>query len=291
LDAYPVLVSTRDNGRVNTYIAGYYQFNKVLAYVKINDETYVLDATDKYTPSNMVPYEVLSSEGLVIEKLDTYQWGWKLLRKEDQIFKNVVIVDADITVDGKMTGEAVVTSAEYSRLERIKKMKEGKEKFAEAWLNQDKQDMKIDSLVFVNEDKDSLPLIQQFVFSKKINSSGDYYYFSANHFCGLDKNPFVVDERFSDIFFGANQKYMITGYFTIPENCQFETLPKNIKMIMPDTSIIFFRTANVSGNVLSVSISLEFKQPVYSYEDYDYFKEFYKKMFDFLNEQFVFKKK
>jgi hypothetical protein len=171
------------------------------------------------------------------------------------------------------------------------KLKEGKEKFTEAWLNQNKQELKIDSLVFTNETTDSLPLVQAFQFEKKISSSGDYNYFSVNLFSGLDKNPFIADERFSDVFFGANQSYTIIGNFYIPENYQFDALPKNIKMIMPDTSIIFSRQSSVNGNMVSVQLRLQFKQPYYLNDDYDYFKEFYKKMFDFLNEQFVFKKK
>ena len=291
LNAYPVLVSTRDNGRVNTSMAGYNQFNKVLAYVVIDKQNYVLDATDKYTPAKLIPYEVASSEGLVIEKFDTYKWGWKTLWNEKQLFKNTTILDAIIDDKGNMSGAALITSADYSRFIRMTKVKEGKDKFTEAWLNQNKEDIKIDSLTFINEDTDSLPLVQQLKFEKKISSSGDYNYFSVNLFSGLDKNPFIADERFSDIFFGANQHYTIAGNFQIPENCQFEPLPKNIKLMMPDTSIVFLRTAVVNENILSIRYVIEFKQPFYSYQDYDYFKEFYKKLFDLLNEQFVFKKK
>ena len=43
----PLLVSTRSNGLVNTGMPGYDQFDKVLAYVTIGDEKYVLDATEK----------------------------------------------------------------------------------------------------------------------------------------------------------------------------------------------------------------------------------------------------
>ncbi|WP_462218801.1 DUF3857 domain-containing protein, partial [Ferruginibacter sp.] len=291
LNAYPVLVSTRDNGRVNTSMAGYNQFNKVLAYVVIDKQNYVLDATDKYTPAKLIPYEVASSEGLVIEKFDTYKWGWKTLWNEKQLFKNTTILDAIIDDKGNMSGAALITSADYSRFIRMAKLKEGKDKFTEAWLNQNKEDIKIDSLTFTNEGTDSLPLVQQLKFEKKISSSGDYNYFSVNLFSGLDKNPFIADERFSDIFFGANQHYTIAGNFQIPENCQFEPLPKNIKLMMPDTSIVFLRTAVVNENILSIRYVIEFKQPFYSYQDYDYFKEFYKKLFDLLNEQFVFKKK
>jgi hypothetical protein len=60
---------------------------------------------------------------------------------------------------------------------------------------------------------------------------------------------------------------------------------------MPDTSIVFTRLASASDGMLSVQVVLEFRQPYYLNQDYAYFKEFYKKMFEFLNEQFVFKKK
>jgi hypothetical protein len=74
LDAHPVLVSTHDNGVVNTGDAGtyeypgFYQFDKVMAYVKIGDKTYVMDATEKETPVHLIPPDVLMTEGLVIEK-------------------------------------------------------------------------------------------------------------------------------------------------------------------------------------------------------------------------------
>lgn len=44
-------------------------------------------------------------------------------------------------------------------------------------------------------------------------------------------------------------------------------------------------------NRLSVRINLEFKKPFYSIDEYSDFKEFYKKLFDILNEQFVIRKK
>jgi hypothetical protein len=38
-------------------------------------------------------------------------------------------------------------------------------------------------------------------------------------------------------------------------------------------------------------ITLEFNRPFYTAQEYVDFKEFYKKLFDMLNEQFVIKKK
>lgn len=62
-------------------------------------------------------------------------------------------------------------------------------------------------------------------------------------------------------------------------------------MIMPDTSIVFSRMMTVTDNVVSVRIQLDIKKPVYSIDEYPYFQEFYKKLFEMINEQIVFKKK
>jgi Domain of Unknown Function with PDB structure (DUF3857) len=291
LNAHPVLVSTRENGRVDAALADYTQFDKVMAYVKINDKAYTLDATEKYTPSQLIPLDVTASEGLVIEKIDTYEWGWHVLWEPTQQFKNTVVIQADIDKEGQMTGEATISSADYARIGRMPKVKEGKEKFIQAYFTSQNAGSSVDSLEFENEETDSLPLIQKIHFKQSTSASGDYKYFSANLFSGLEKNPFLSDARFSDIFFGANQRYNIVGSFTIPDGYTFDELPKNIRMIMPDTGISFTRLVGANEGTLSVRYTLEFKKPIYDIQEYPEFKEFYKKLFGLLSEQFVIKKK
>jgi hypothetical protein len=290
LSARPVLVSTRENGRVNTSVATIRQFNKVLAYVTINDKMYVLDATDKYTPARLIPLDVMTTEVLLIEKLETFQWGWKTLWDDKQQFKDVILLQGAIDAEGIMKGEAVVNSYDYSRVRRMPELKKGKEQFLEKYFTASNPGSQSDSLVIENEDVDSLPLIQKLKFTMPVSSSGNYKYFSVNLFTGLEKNPFVVDNRFSDVFFGANQSYNIVASVRIPDGYVFETLPKSIRMIMPDTSISMTRRLAADKNTLSVRITLEFKKPFYMVDEYPDFKEFYKKLFDLLNEQVAIRK-
>lgn len=290
LKAHPVLVSTRENGMVNTSIADINQFDKVLAYVELNDKVYVLDATDKYTPPNLIPLEVMYSEGLVIEKPLTFEWGWKVLWNEKNLYRNTVMVQAELK-DGEMKGSVNVYSMDYSRIVRTEKLKSGKDKYLEEFYSSSNPGIKIDSFNVQNEDVDSLPLIQKFLFNQPVASSGDYTYFKTNMFSGMEKNIFVSDNRFSDVFFGANQTYSIIGNFSIPDGYAFDELPKNIRMIMSDTSIIATRVSAIDGNKLSSRISLQFKKPMYSTEEYPDFREFYKRLYDLLNEQIVLKKK
>ena len=291
LDASPILLSTRENGRINTFLPGYYQFNKVMAYVSIDGKNYILDATNKYASVQLIPYDVLYSEGLLIKKLSTDLWGWKTLSDDDHLFENSTNVIAAIDDKGLLSGDAMIVSKGYSRLTRMPKLKDGKEKFIETYFAPGEQNINIDSLDLQNEEVDSLPLIQQLKFSQKINISGDYNYFSVNLFTGFEKNPFIADTRVSDIFFGAKQQYTLTGSYTIPTGYTFDALPKNTRMRLPDTSIVFTRYSSTDDRTLSVRIVIEFKKPVYAAENYDEFHDFYKKLFAFLNEQYVYKKK
>ncbi|MFM9908595.1 MAG: DUF3857 domain-containing protein [Chitinophagaceae bacterium] len=291
LDAFPVLVSTRDNGRVVTMIPGFGQFNKVLAYVKIGEKRYVLDATEKTTPTHLIPSEVMYTEGLVIEKLETSEWGWQTLWDENMLKKKMVILKMDITESDSIKGDAYINSIDYDRLERQPALKEGKDKLLSKYFTTPYPSIKVESFELENEDNDSLPLVQKLKFSQPVSSTGDYKFFTVNMFTGLEKNPFVADSRFSDIFFGTNQSYIIIANVNIPDGYNFEELPKNIRMIMPDTSITVTRRVAAEKNMVSVRINLDFKKPFYSTAEYDYFMAFYKKLFDLINEPILYRKK
>jgi hypothetical protein len=296
LKAYPILVSTRENGRLVTANPDISQFNKVMAYVTINDKTYILDGTDQYTPSHMIPYEVMYSEGMVISKLDfnkplaEQEWGWATIWDDKQRYRQNVALQGKLQPDGSMKGEAVVNSMGYAKINRLQYLKDGKEKFTEKYFIKPFQSINIEDVQINNADKDSMPLEQKIKFSVPVSSSGDYQYFGLNMFTGLETNPFVADTRYSDIMFGYDQNYTVYGNFTLPEGYAFEELPKNMRMIMPDTSIEFSRMMQADGNILNVRMTLEFKRPYYLTDEYDEFKEFYKKLFATLNEQIVVKK-
>ncbi len=62
-------------------------------------------------------------------------------------------------------------------------------------------------------------------------------------------------------------------------------------MTTSDNGIVFSRTLQAESNLLNVRMTLEFKKTFYTADSYPEFKEFYKKLFDMLNEQVVIKKK
>ncbi|HEY8661805.1 MAG TPA: DUF3857 domain-containing protein [Hanamia sp.] len=287
LNAYPLLVSTKDNGAVNTIFPFLQQFNNTMTCVFIGDKKYILNAADKYNPAYLVPYDVVNNDAFVVDK---ERGGWITLSNEKDMWKNIVSLFAEITPGAEMQGNATVISSEYSKNPRVKKWEEDKTDFKD-YFTKDYTGMKIKNLEVTGENTDKLPLEQKFDFSLPVNSSGDYEYFTLNLFDGLEKNPFIADERRTDIDFNYKQSYMVTGKIFIPDGYQFDDLPKNVKLMMPDTSIVLKRLIQKADNSIDFRITLDFTKPYYAANTYPLLQEFYKKLFATLNEQIVIKKK
>ncbi|MBP6431832.1 MAG: DUF3857 domain-containing protein [Ferruginibacter sp.] len=282
----PILVSTRDNGIINTSYAGYDQFNKVMAYVELGNKQYVLDATETITPTDVIPLSVMASEGLVIGKIDKYEWGWKTIWDVKNKFKRGVYINALINTNN-FEGVANIISSGYDRIERLVLLKKGMGKLTDDYKTEGIAT--IDSFNITNENDDTKALIQNFNFKAPIKSTGGYNYFSINHFCGFNKNPFLSEERKSDIFYGAQQEYTISANIELPKGALIDELPKNIKMVTPDKFISFQRISQFNDGVLDVQVIIKFDNPFYTADLYPDLKEFYKQMYDLLNEKYVYK--
>jgi len=287
IKAFPLLVSTKDNGTVNTIYPFLDQFNCTMTCVLIGDHKYFLNAADKYNPSNLIPYDVLDNEGFIVDK---EYGGWVTLSDPKDRWKNVVWYSAQITPDAEMEGKATIYSYGYSKNPRVKKWKEEKSSF-EDYFTKDLTGLKVKNIELKYEDVDTMPLQQKLDFTLPVNASGDFKYFTLNLFQGLEKNPFIADERKTDIDFNYPQSYTLIGKVDLPDEYEFDDLPKSIKMIMPDSSITLQRLIQRDNNEINFRITLDFERSVYSANSYPDFQEFYKKLFSTLNEQIVIKKK
>lgn len=287
LNAYPLLVSTRDHGHVTTFYPLLSQFNETMAYVLIGDHGYVLNGADKFNPYSLVPFDVHYTAGYIVDG-DAPRW---VPLVNDNKYKAVAVISGVMDDKGRMTGSAQVVNYDYSKNGRCKSLKDGMDKFKETYFTKGYTNLKIDSLSVSGQDNDSLPLKQDLQFTSQLNSSGQYLFFSPNLFLGLEKNPFVAEQRFTDVNFGYLQSYMIAGSIQIPDGYQYEPLPKNLRMIMEDTSIVLVRLMQADDNQVNFRISVEFRRPYYLREEYAGFREFYKKLYETLNEPIVIKKK
>lgn len=115
LQADPLLVSERDHGKVDTTYPYRNQFNKVAAYVTIANKHYILDGTDKQTPSFMIPFALLNTTGFIVHKKNS-----ALLHITDAARKNLSIVSilGTVTDVGMVQLDAKANYYNYSKIEK-----------------------------------------------------------------------------------------------------------------------------------------------------------------------------
>jgi hypothetical protein len=287
LHANPILLSTRDHGLVNSSYPFLSQFNTVMCHVPIGNKFFILDATEKFANYKLIPEKVVNTSGMIASE----ERGKWIDLIDDHAYKVMAALHGELNMNGTMKVDLILNHSDYAKNNRSTLWRKDTEAFKMKYFNLPGSAIKIDDITVKNATTDSLPLEQIIHFNLPLNSSGNYLYFNYNLLTDLDKNPFIEDNRTTDIDFGYAQEYTLFGNFSIPEGYNFESLPKNITLLYPDNSIEFNRTMQAEDNLLNVRITLAFKRTFYTANEYPDFKEFYKKLFTALNEQIVLKKK
>ena len=285
--AYPMLVSTRDNGKILPNFVNIYQINKLVTYVPVDStKYYVLDASDKYNVYNEIPFELLNAYGLYLNK-EKNDYPLVLIKKISQV-KKTVFINAEINADGTMKGTAQISSSSYHKAIELELHKKLDEKKYEQYLTEDDNNLRITSLQLENAEVDSLPLMQTINFNLALPGTDDkYIYFNPNLFTSLHNNPFLSKDRVSDIDFGCSNLFTIAGRYKIPAGYKIDALPKSINLINNGKSITFKRLVGEDAGYIIVNYVINYKQSVYNQSDYPEIYAYFKKMNEMLNEQIV----
>jgi hypothetical protein len=287
LDVYPLLVSDRDHGRVDTSFSMISQFDKVVAYVNIDNKGYVLDATDSYTPANMIPSELLNTIGFLVDKKN-----YGFIHLEDEANRRIrsIHINNNIEADGTVKGNAGVGLASYARVGKAEQYNSNKQKYIDLFANS-MSGLKIDSFKITGLEADTAVLYHDISFNYPATKSGSYYLVNYNLFTGFEKNPFVADYRFTDIDFGTKYTYLLDGSFTVPDQMVVDALPKNMTLRTDDSMMLTSRELTKAGNTIEVKIKVVINKSRYDADDYLAVKSFFGKMVDMLSEPIVLKAK
>jgi len=290
LDAYPMLVSERRNGKVEADYPSADQFNTVYAFLSADNKKFYLNANDKVTPPGVIPEDILNTKALIIDRRSK-----GLIDVADDILQSseATNIMANLSDDGRLNGRVFIRSQDYARVNRLKKYHENKEKYLDQAFVKNTPDIHVDSFAIENEETDSEALEQKFAFQLPVQQTGEYLFVPLNLFTGFEENPFVAANRFSQVNFGYQQSFSFNTIIRLPQSLVVDALPKPIKLINENETIVCTRqiSKDATKNEVVTRIDIQLKKSLYTVDEYYALKEFYKKMFGLLNEQIVLKKK
>jgi len=290
LDVFPMIVSTREHGKVIPYLTSTRQFNRAVVYYPVDTASYyVMDATGKYNVYNETPAELLNSSGLYIDKAhDKYDI---ISLSKDVPVRQSIYITADIKPTGKIEGTAQIANTSYNRINEIEKYKKDGEKKYIDYLRNDDNNMKISSIKFDNMEIDTLPLTLNVNFSMDMAGSDEnYIYLNSNLFNAIKSNPFLSENRTTNIDFGFGRNYAVNCVYKLPAGFKTDAIPKSINIVMPDKSISFKRVIAEQDGSIVVRYTINYKNAIYEASTYPDLHAFVKKMYELLNEQIVLKK-
>lgn len=284
LTANPVLVSTRSNGIA--IFPNRAAFNYVIAAVETPNGLILLDASDKFSRPNVLPFRALNWEGRLIRKDGTSQ-EVDLMPKE--LSNNTVMMNYTIDANGQITGKLRRQRTNHNAMiYRINTDNINEETYLEK-LENENQKIEIKEYSRANEKELKLPVTETFSFSgtNLCEGIGGKIYINPMLFFTQEKNPFKQENREYPIDYGFPflDKYSIN--IQIPDGYKVETLPAPMVLNMQDNLGSFKFMTNSSGNTIQLAVTHQINTPIISSEYYSMLKEYYQGMVAKENEKIV----
>ncbi|WP_203257694.1 DUF3857 domain-containing protein [Hyunsoonleella ulvae] len=276
INANPVVLSTKDN--IIPFFPTVDRLNYVIAYARIGEEAYFLDATDEFSDINVLPIKDYNWKGIYI---DNENRKWNLIDiKQPEQSKEQYMVDTKINEDGSIEGHLSSRCSKHSALKIRKKFKD---RDLDAFIaeresaldNIEVSEYKLENADhyegFVNESFD-------FYYENGVDVAGNKLFFNPFMFFKMEENPFKEDKREYPIDFGApfSQNYIIK--IQLPEGYTIESQPEPVAMKMPKDLGKFVYRMRPVGNSLQLLVNFEINQAMITTIDYPFLKQLFHQM-------------
>lgn len=288
IDANPVVLSTKDN--IIPYFPTVDRLNYVIAYAKIGEERYFLDATDEFSDINVLPIKDYNWKGIYIDNINR-RWNQINIKEPDQANEQYM-VQTTLNTDGSLEGHLNSRCSKHSALKLRKKFKD---KALDAVIAE--RESALDNIEISEYKLDNIDTYEGFVnesfnfyYENGVDIAGNKLFLKPFMFFSIEENPFKQDKREYPIDFGApfNQKYVIS--IQLPEGYAVESLPEPVAMKMPKNLGKFsYRTKSV-GNNLQLLVNFEINKAMITTVDFPYLKQLFHQMITKEAEQVVLTK-
>lgn len=288
--AYPVILSTRSHGKVNTIYPMLKSFNYLVVAIQAGNELLLADASQGFLPIGMVAYDALGGAGLMLDS-NTAEWiELKSTRKSVEM----------TTVKIKIDGEQLDTDIQHSVQGYFAAFARTgiKEQSAETYLQKKFKkligtDGSLSAVEFsnVSDLSSSLQGKCKVATSEFIERNGDVIYINPLLSFGMSENPFKADERKFPVDFVFPYDETLTVSIAIPEGYRIDEMPKQGRMRWQDGSVTIDYLVQASENELQIVSRFSLKRATFEAEEYKMLKDFMGSIVGLHAQQVVLKKK
>lgn len=288
-DANPVVLSTQANGILHPAHPSLSRLNYVIAMVKIDSNTLLMDATDPYSEINLLPVRCLNDKGRVVNNTNG---EWINLMNNKPTSK-VEVYDLKINNSLEMQGTSQIKLKDYAAYMFKKEIKKhnNTEEYKSS-LEKESKEYKINKYEVVGLDsiQDNIKISIDFSQNNFAEQSNDIAFFTPVYQPFITENPFKLEKREYPVEF--NYPFTLRQIYTIqiPENYSISGIPKPLRAQTSDGKMIYIYNINQLGDKIILSIMFTIKKTLCLPDEYQDLKEFYQTIEDKQKEFVVIKK-
>ncbi len=276
----PVIISTRNHGKISTDYPFSHFFNYVIPSITIDEKTFLSDGTDPNIAYNRIPSRCINEKGLIV---DDEQINWVDLYTN---IKSVNHRSIELKIDPeslKADTRVVNQTTEFESSRFKSTYKDDTTKIKNHLLaNGFEEITKIKTLNFNNS---SVPYTVAYEGETKIESIDDKIIVSPFLHYPLQENKLTQKTRAFPVDFIYPKSETFKSLITIPENYQVIDLPKQFEMknALADIKLVY----SVQDNVVTVDGEYYLKKAVYQPNEYARIKSYLNAIVKKFNTQLV----
>ncbi|MEP7317974.1 MAG: DUF3857 domain-containing protein [Panacibacter sp.] len=283
-EAAPAILSTRDNGLANEMYPLIGEYNYVICRVKIGDEYYMLDASDKLGFGKL-PEEVYNSSARVISDIPAL-----ITLSPDSIKETKMTSFFAVNEDDKISATLTTQYGDFrskdmrdklSKMQPSDYLKEIKLAYS---YDPELSNIQIDSL---NQPENPLAVKYDLKFGF---NDDDIVYFNPVIADMVKENPFKSAERYYPVEMNAckDETYLLN--MEIPKGYKVEELPKSARVMLNENEGMFEYIVQASADHIQLRCRTLIKKATFEPEDYQTLRDFFAFIVQKEAEQIVFKK-
>jgi hypothetical protein len=283
--AKPVIISTRDHGKIKSKFPFTQAFNYVVVLVEVDENQILLDATDPLLPYYLIPSDCLNDKGFVLDKKEPY---WVYLQENPISYK---VISFQLKPDPEKDSLFISSSSTMSLYDANKyrsMFKNNQEKLIE--YIEDKNITLTGEPKTRNYFEKNAPFSFGYNGLSNLEHIGEKIYVSPFLNEPISENPFSSAERKYPIDLIYAKKRQFKSFIDIPEGYTVDYLPENKKISNAIFDLDYTTEMMNNGKNISISATYVFKKAVYEPKEYKLIRYYFLEIIEKLNDKVSFVK-
>jgi hypothetical protein len=286
IKAYPLLISTRENGKPDMEFTTLGQFNGVDILVSDSSASFILDGTQKHISYKTPPYNIINRNAFLI---DSNISMWVYISDDRALMKTNIAIKASLNKDGEIKGNATILYYDHSKAIKLQKKNSDDDK--KEFIDSELPNITFDSVAEEGADDELLPLSHSFGFTNKLTTTNSYYFLDPFFLSNFRQNPFINPSRRSDIDMGSGQSYCVDIHLKLHKDFFIDEPLKNLLLLSNDSSMLFKREVDLQDSILVVKNTFHIQKTSFPKEEYPLIRDYFKKIYGIISEPIIFKRK